>query len=62
MHGGSFLLWPLWFAGIMDIATEKVRNFVCHNLKFIGNTMGFNQAHVLAKMLQMNSDPVEYLK
>jgi len=61
MHGGSFLLWPLLLAGIMDIATEKVRNFVYHNLKFIGNTMGINEAHVLAKMLQMNSDPVEYL-
>jgi hypothetical protein len=51
MVGGSFLLWPLWLAGILDIATEEVRHFVKTNLDSIGTTMGIKQAHVLADIM-----------
>jgi hypothetical protein len=49
MSSGHFLVWPLWFAGVMDNATEPIRQFVVKNLKFIGLDMGIKQALVLAK-------------
>jgi hypothetical protein len=51
MAAGYFLVWPLWLAGILDIATEEVRQFVKTNLDSIGTTMGIKQAHVLANIL-----------
>ena len=44
--GSYFLLWPLWFAGVMDVATEPVRIFAIRNLKFIGNMMGVSSPRV----------------
>lgn len=38
--GPYFLMWPLWFAGIMDVATEPIRQFVVKNLMYIAETMG----------------------
>jgi hypothetical protein len=52
MSGGHFLVLPLWFAGIMDIATESICQFVVKNLKFIGLDMGIKQALVLAAMIE----------
>jgi hypothetical protein len=40
MSGGSFLIWPLWLAGILDVTTEEVRQFVKRNLDSVGTTMG----------------------
>ncbi len=50
--GGSFLVWPLWLAGMMDVATEEVKDFVCANLKAVGAKMGIRQAVVLAEVLE----------
>jgi hypothetical protein len=41
--GPYFLLWPLWFAGVMDVATDEVREFASKNLRVIGNTMGVSK-------------------
>jgi len=51
MSGGAFIMWPLWLAGILDIATEDVRQFVKRNLDSIGTTMGIRQAQVLADIM-----------
>ncbi|KUJ15381.1 uncharacterized protein LY89DRAFT_111541 [Mollisia scopiformis] len=56
MSGGSFLIWPLWHAGILDISTEEVRRFAIKNLNFIGDTMGIQQAFVLAKSVEERLD------
>jgi hypothetical protein len=56
MAGGSFLLWPLWLAGILDISTEEVRRFVIRNLNSIGRTMGIKHAHVLADILETKAE------
>jgi hypothetical protein len=52
MSGGAFLIWPLWFAGIMDIATDEVRVFVVRNLRGISENMGVRQAAVLADLVE----------
>jgi hypothetical protein len=52
MSGGSFLIWPLWLAGILDVATEEVRQFVKRNLDSVGTTMGIKQAYLLADILE----------
>ncbi len=56
MSGGSFLIWPLWHAGIMDISTDEVQRFVVRNLRSIGDTMGIQQANVLADLVEGRSD------
>jgi hypothetical protein len=55
MSNGCFLVWPLWFAGVMDVTTEPIRQFVVKNLKFIGHEMGINKALVLATMIEPNA-------
>jgi hypothetical protein len=56
MSGGTFLIWPLWFAGVMDIATEEVKEFVIMTLKSVGDYMGIRLANVLANSVKANSD------
>lgn len=56
MGGGSFLIWPLWHAGVIDICTDEVRQFVVKNLRSIGNTMGIQQANVLADYVEQSMD------
>jgi hypothetical protein len=56
MSGGTFLIWPLWFAGGMDVATEEVRQFVIMTLKSVGDYMGIRLANVLANSVKGNSD------
>jgi hypothetical protein len=56
MSGGYFLLWPLWVAGILDIANEPVRQFVIKNLKSIGIHMGIQQALTLADTIESRTD------
>jgi hypothetical protein len=55
MSGGSFLIWPLWHAGVMDISTDEVRRFVVRNLRSIGDSMGIKQANVLAESVEQSS-------
>jgi hypothetical protein len=56
MSSGYFLLWPLWFAGIVDIADEPVRQFVIKNLKSIGLDMGIQQALILAATIESRTE------
>ena len=56
--GGYNLLWPLWFAGAMDLATEEIRAYSMKSLKRIGNDMGIRQALMLAKIIE-NKGEVE---
>jgi hypothetical protein len=42
-------------AGLLDIATEEIRQFVIRNLRSVGRTMGINQARVLADILESKS-------
>lgn len=60
-YGGNFLLWPLWFAGIMDVATDEVRAFVVRNLRDIGDELGIKQGHVLADILEKGRDGPEFV-
>lgn len=55
MSGGSLLMWPLWFAGIMDNTTDAIREFVARILHSIGDIQGIQQAHVLADLVQRYS-------
>jgi hypothetical protein len=56
VYGGNFLMWPLWFAGVMDTATDDVRVFVIRNLREIGREIGIRQGYVLADMLEGKID------
>ncbi|MCJ1420027.1 hypothetical protein MMC32_006383 [Xylographa parallela] len=51
MSEGFSLLWPLYTAGIMNVATEPVQRWVVEMLRKIGRSMGTQQAFVLADML-----------
>ena len=55
MAGGSLLMWPLWFAGVMDNTTDPIREFVTRTLHSIGDNQGIQQARVLADLVQRNS-------
>jgi hypothetical protein len=52
MSGPYFILWPLWYAGIMDIATDATRRYVTYNLKLIGEELGIQQASFLADLIE----------
>jgi hypothetical protein len=56
MSGGYFLLWPLWLAGILDITTEPVRQFVIKNLQSIGRDMGIQQALLLVASIESRTE------
>ena len=52
MSDGYALLWPLYTAGIMNVATEPVQRWVIEMLRKIGRSMGTQQAFVLAGMIE----------
>jgi hypothetical protein len=56
MSGGAFLMWPLWFVGVMDIATPETRAFVIKNLHNIADILGIQQARVMAKSVETQSE------
>jgi hypothetical protein len=56
MSGGAFLMWPLWFAGVMDISTDETRAFVIKNLHAITDILGIQQARVLVKSVETHSE------
>lgn len=59
MTGAWFLLWPLWLAGLMDIATVEIRGFCTRNLHRISEENGIKQAGILASMLENMKSPSE---
>jgi hypothetical protein len=54
--GPLFLIWPLWHAGVMSVATEGSRQYAARNLLLIGREMGIRQAAVLATTVLDGSD------
>ncbi|MCJ1390213.1 hypothetical protein MMC18_003071 [Xylographa bjoerkii] len=52
MTDGYALLWPLYLAGIMDIATEPAQRWVVETLRSIARSTGTQQAFVLADMVE----------
>jgi hypothetical protein len=51
MTGPYFILWPLWYAGIMAVATDATRRYVSRTLTLIAEELGIQQAGVLADVL-----------
>ncbi|CZS97219.1 related to negative acting factor [Rhynchosporium agropyri] len=46
-----FVLWPLFLAGSMDLATEPIRMWAAARLRDIGESMGIRQAVVISEVL-----------
>ncbi|KFY21735.1 hypothetical protein V493_07156 [Pseudogymnoascus sp. VKM F-4281 (FW-2241)] len=53
ISGSLFLIWPLWFVGINDTATDDVKRFVVRNLRMMGDRMGIKQAYLLAEAVEL---------
>lgn len=49
---GYFVLWPLYMAGVMDLATQPIKTWVIGRLKAIAKIIGIQQAIVLAEILE----------
>ena len=54
---GYTLLWPLWFAGFMDLTTKNVQAYCIKHLEKIGQNMGIQQAFILAKLVETKTEP-----
>ncbi|KFZ09429.1 hypothetical protein V501_05572 [Pseudogymnoascus sp. VKM F-4519 (FW-2642)] len=52
ISGALFLIWPLWFVGINDTASDEIRRFVVRNLRMVGDRMGIKQAYLLADAVE----------
>lgn len=52
ISGTLFLIWPVWFVGMNDTATESIRRFSIKTLKLIGDKMGIKQAYILAAAVE----------
>lgn len=52
ISGALFLIWPLWFVGINDTASDEIRRFVVRNLRMVGDRMGIKQAYLLAEAVE----------
>lgn len=52
ISGALFLIWPLWFVGINDTASDAMRRFVVRNLRLVGDRMGIQQAYLLADAVE----------
>jgi hypothetical protein len=51
--GGYFLIWPLYLAGSMGLATEETRRWAIKALESVGRSMGIQQALTLVRIMQM---------
>lgn len=56
MTGPYFLLWPLWYAGMMTVSTDATRRYVVRNLKMVSDELGIQQARVLSDILEKQCD------
>ncbi|KFY11326.1 hypothetical protein V492_04525 [Pseudogymnoascus sp. VKM F-4246] len=52
ISGALFLIWPLWFVGINDTASDDIKRFVVRNLRMVGDRMGLRQAYLLAEAVE----------
>ena len=60
--GGNLLLWSLYTAGCTDVVSNVMRTWVIGNLESITETMGIQQAKVLAYLLSVRKNPPEKLE
>ncbi|RDW74132.1 hypothetical protein BP5796_07574 [Coleophoma crateriformis] len=58
--GGYFIMWPLWFVGIMGFASEEVREYSIRNLESLGNNMGIRHALLLADIVRLRNTTGKY--
>ena len=49
---GYFVLWPLYMAGVMDLATQQIKTWVIGRLRAISEQVGIRQASLLADILE----------
>lgn len=54
---GYNLLWPLWYSGFMELATEDASMYCADCLEKIGNDMGIAQAFILAQTIRTKTEP-----
>lgn len=52
ISGALFLIWPLWFVGINDTASDEIKRFVVRHLRMVGDRMGIKQAYMLADAVE----------
>lgn len=50
--GGYFLMWPLFLAAVIDVASDESRQWIVGRQRAIGRTMGIRQAEVLATVIE----------
>jgi hypothetical protein len=60
--GGYFLMWPLFLAAIVDVATDESRAWAIGRLRHIGRNMGIRQAFVLAVVLETRAPVRAWMK
>ena len=53
---GYALLWPLWLAGDMDLATPEVQQYCARTLRRIARDLGISQAKMLARAIESRMD------
>ncbi|KAI9815979.1 MAG: hypothetical protein M1827_001971 [Pycnora praestabilis] len=52
LSGGYLLPWPLYLAGVTDVATNSTMRWVTECLRSLGRSRGIQQAMVLAQMVE----------
>ncbi|KAH8646955.1 hypothetical protein BGZ60DRAFT_391555 [Tricladium varicosporioides] len=57
---GYFILWPLYLVGVMDLATETVRQWVIRRLRLLASNVGILQANVLAEYIEQRKEFEEW--
>lgn len=57
---GNVLLWPLMYAGVIDLATKEMRTYSAKHLREIGDKMGLQQAIVLAEVVETRVEPEDW--
>ena len=52
----AYILWPLYLVGGMDVASERVKDWVINRLKIMSEEEGIKQAGVVAGYLEQSTD------
>lgn len=59
--GGYFLMWPLFLAAAVDVASSESQSWAIGRLRSIGKIMGIRQAYVLAAIVENKSSIHEWM-
>lgn len=57
---GNLLLWPLYTAGVTDLVSDMMRDWVAGRLRWIADVIGIRQAAPLAFSLRRKTDLLEW--